>query len=199
MVLLIDNGHGSNTPGKCSPDGQHREWRWARDFAERLCIALIRRGHDARRLVTEEWDVSIRERVRRVNDLCAREGSRNVLLISLHNDAAGSDGKWHSPRGFSAYVSLNASARSRQLATLIAKRMGRAGVDVRKPLPLQWYWQQNLGLCRDTSCPAVLCENLFQDSRDDVQLLHDELFLQLLESVYVAAIENYINLNLPNP
>lgn len=199
MVLLIDNGHGSNTPGKCSPDGQHREWRWTRDFAERLCIALIKRGHDARRLVTEDRDVSIRERVRRVNDVCAKEGSRNVLLISIHNNAAGSDRKWHEPRGFSAHVSLNASARSKQLATIIARRMGKAGVDVRKPLPAQWYWPQNLGICRDTNCPAVLCENLFQDNREDVKLLHDELFLQLLEAVYVAAIENYINLNLQNP
>lgn len=199
MVVLVDNGHGSNTPGKCSPDGQHREWRWARDFAERLCIALIKRGHDARRLVGEEQDVSIRERVRRVNAVCAREGSRSVVLVSLHNNAAGSDGQWHAPRGFSAHVSLNASARSRQLATLIARRMHTAGVTVRKPLPLQWYWPQNLGLLRDTACPAVLTENLFQDNREDVRLLHDEEFLQLLESVYVAAIENYINLNLPNP
>lgn len=200
MVLLIDNGHGSNTPGKCSPDGQHREFRWSRDFAERLCIAMIKRGHDARRLVTEEWDVSIRERVRRVNDLCAKEGSHNVLLISLHNDAMPpNDNKWHTARGFSARVAMNASARSKQLATLIARRLSKAGVTVRSPRPEQWYWQQNLGICRDTACPAVLCENLFQDNREDVKLLHDELFLQLLEAVYVAAIENYINLNLPNP
>ena len=200
MVLLIDNGHGSNTSGKCSPDGQHREFRWSRDFAERLCIALIKRGHDARRLVTEEWDVSIRERVRRVNDLCAKEGTHNVLLISLHNDAMPpNDNKWHTARGFSARVAMNASARSKQLATLIARRMNKAGVTVRSPRPEQLYWQQNLGICRDTDCPAVLCENLFQDNREDVKLLHDELFIQLLESVYVAAIESYINLNLPNP
>lgn len=24
MKILIDNGHGSNTPGKCSPDGRLR-------------------------------------------------------------------------------------------------------------------------------------------------------------------------------
>ena len=25
MKILIDNGHGSNTPGKCSPDGRLKE------------------------------------------------------------------------------------------------------------------------------------------------------------------------------
>ena len=26
MKVLIDNGHGENTPGKRSPDGRLREW-----------------------------------------------------------------------------------------------------------------------------------------------------------------------------
>jgi N-acetylmuramoyl-L-alanine amidase len=194
MVILIDNGHGSDTVGKCSPDGRHREYKWARDFAQRLCVAMIGRGHDARRLVTEEWDVSIPERVRRVNGLCAKEGSRNVLLLSMHNDAKGSDGKWHEAHGFSARVGLNASDRSKLLATMIAQAMDSEGVTVRKPLPRQWYWPQNLGICRDTHCPAVLCENLFQDNREDVRLLHDEEFLQRLAGAYVKAIEAYINI-----
>jgi N-acetylmuramoyl-L-alanine amidase len=195
MVIEIDNGHGSNTGGKCSPDSQHREYKWTREFAVRLCIVLIERGLDARRLVTENWDVSIRERVRRVNGLCAKEGKGNVLLLSMHNDAKGSDGKWHEARGFSARVSLNASAKSKRLATLIAQAMAAEGVTVRKPLPEQWYWEQNLGICRDTDCPAVLCENLFQDNREDVQLLHNEEFLQKLVAAYVKAIETYINTN----
>lgn len=194
MVILIDNGHGSDTVGKCSPDGRHREYKWARDFAQQLCVAMIGRGHDTRRLVTEEWDVSIPERVRRVNGLCAKEGSRNVLLLSMHNDAKGSDGKWHEARGFSARVGLNASDRSKLLATMIAQAMDSEGVTVRKPLARQWYWPQNLGICRDTHCPAVLCENLFQDNREDVRLLHDEEFLQRLVGAYVKAIEAYINI-----
>lgn len=196
MVVLIDNGHGSNTPGKRSPDGKHREYQWTRTMAERLTTALAERGHDARRLVTENWDVSIRERVRRVNALCAKEGKAMVLL-SMHNDATPpNDNKWHKARGFSARVSLNASAKSKQIATLIAQTMAAEGVTVRKPLPNQWYWQQNLGICRDTCCPAVLCENLFQDNRDDVKLLHDEGFVQKLVDAYVKAIEQYIQYSL---
>lgn len=199
IELLIDNGHGDKTPGKCSPDGQHREFRWTRDFAERLCTALTERGLKARRIVTEEWDVSIRERVRRVNAVCAQKGKNNVLVISLHNDAQPpNDNKWHTARGFSTRVAPKASSRSKQLATIIARRMSKAGVKVRTPQPEQWYWKQNLGICRDTECPAVLCENLFQDNREDVKLLHDEQFLQLLVSVYVAAIEEYIILNQAN-
>ena len=28
MKILIDNGHGINTPGKCSPDGKFREYKY---------------------------------------------------------------------------------------------------------------------------------------------------------------------------
>ena len=31
MKILIDNGHGSETPGKRSPDGELREYKWNRD------------------------------------------------------------------------------------------------------------------------------------------------------------------------
>jgi len=35
MKILIDNGHGSNTPGKCSPDGRLREYSYTREIAGR--------------------------------------------------------------------------------------------------------------------------------------------------------------------
>lgn len=31
MKVLIDNGHGENTPGKRSPDGRLREWAYTRE------------------------------------------------------------------------------------------------------------------------------------------------------------------------
>lgn len=197
VEILIDNGHGSNTAGKCSPDKTHREYLWSRAFADRLVNALGLRlgsGGHVRRIVTESWDVSIRERVRRVNAVCKEVGKWNVLVVSLHNDAMPpNDNQWHSARGFSARVSLNASAKSKILATYIAQAMDVEGVKVRKPLPNQWYWMQNLGICRDTDCAAVLTENLFQDNRDDVKLLQDEAFLDKLCSAHVKGIEDYIN------
>ena len=36
MIVLIDNGHGENTPGKCSPDKRLREYKKAREIARRL-------------------------------------------------------------------------------------------------------------------------------------------------------------------
>lgn len=40
MKILIDNGHGNNTLGKCSPDNRLREYAWAREIAVRLVDKL---------------------------------------------------------------------------------------------------------------------------------------------------------------
>lgn len=192
MIVLIDNGHGSNTAGKCSPDGKHQEHAWTRQFAERLEKTLKARGVDAMRIVTEERDISIKERCRRVNLVCKEQGTKNVVLVSIHNDAAGSDGKWHSARGWSALVSLNASTRSKQLASLLADAVEVRGIKVRRPLPKQAYWTQNIGICRDTNCPAVLTENLFQDNLEDVALLQDTAFVATLADAHADGITRFI-------
>jgi N-acetylmuramoyl-L-alanine amidase len=45
----------------------------------------------------------------------------------------------------------------------------------------------------DTSCPAVLTENLFQDNKEDVEyLLSDKGKLEIVDLHY-EAIVNYIN------
>lgn len=110
MIVLIDNGHGANTPGKCSPDKRLREYKYCRETAEALCKALAEQGYEARRIVTEETDVPLATRCKRVNDVCAAMGSKNVLLVSLHNNAAGNGG-WKSASGWSGWVYTQGSAQ----------------------------------------------------------------------------------------
>ena len=116
VKVLIDNGHGENTSGKCSPDKRLREYAYAREIARRVEKCLRCKGYEAQRIVEEETDVPLSERCKRVNDICKQVGTKNVLLVSIHNNAAGGDGKWHEARGFSAQVGLNASSKSKMLA-----------------------------------------------------------------------------------
>ena len=67
MKILIDNGHGSNTAGKRSPDGRLLEYAYTREIAERLVYELRKRGLDAERIVREEIDVPLAELCKRVN------------------------------------------------------------------------------------------------------------------------------------
>ena len=47
MKIIIDNGHGSDTPGKRSPDGRFLECKFNREIAARVVSDLIDRGFDA--------------------------------------------------------------------------------------------------------------------------------------------------------
>ena len=196
MVILIDNGHGSNTAGKRSPDGRLREYKYAREIAQDLCDSLRVMGYDARRIVTEETDVPLTSgkdnRVKRVNDVCKAVGKQNVLLVSIHCNAAGKGDKWLDARGWSAHVAVKASESSKGLAGCLAAAARAQGIKVRRPLPAQDYWPQNLAMCRDTLCPAVLTENLFQDNREDVEYLLSDTGRAAIVRLHIDGILNYL-------
>ena len=62
MIVLIDNGHGSDTPGKCSPDRKLKEYLKSREIARRLETALNFRFVNAMLLVEEDKEISLPER-----------------------------------------------------------------------------------------------------------------------------------------
>lgn len=65
MFILLDPGHGLNTPGKRSPDGTFLEAAYNREIAKRILAELQAKGYDAQLLVPETEDISLKERVRR--------------------------------------------------------------------------------------------------------------------------------------
>ena len=192
MIILIDNGHGYNTPGKCSPDGKFKEWKKNRELARDIVMELKDDGYDARLIVTEENDISLAERVQRVNYICRKEGTSNVILVSIHSNAAGADGKWHSARGFSAHVSLNASDKSKRLAKFLWQRAIEYGLKGNRCVPQEMFIAQNLYILRHTVCPAVLTENLFYDNQEDLDMLQSQQGHDKIVLAHLRAIRDYI-------
>jgi N-acetylmuramoyl-L-alanine amidase len=47
-------------------------------------------------------------------------------------------------------------------------------------------------MCRDTICPAVLTENLFQDNKEDVNFLLSEKGKQAIVDAHYNGIVKYI-------
>lgn len=192
MKILIDNGHGENTAGKCSPDKRLREYSYTREIANRVVERLRGMEYDAQRIVEEETDVPLSERCRRVNAICKQLGAKNVLLVSIHNDAAGVDWKWHDARGFTSRVGLNASSKSKILAQYLWNEAIQQGLAGNRKVPRELYIAQNLAICRDTLCPAVLTECLFQDNSEDVELLLSEAGKEKVTATHVTAIVEFI-------
>ena len=99
MKILIDNGHGVATKGKRSPDGRLLEYRYCREIAREVVERLKAEGYDAELLVPEDADIALGQRCARANAWCDRLGSRNVCLLSIHNNAAGYC-QWMNARGW---------------------------------------------------------------------------------------------------
>lgn len=194
MVILLDNGHGSDTAGKRSPDGRLREYAFARKVVNLMKDKLMDMGYQVYRVCAEDNDVSLTTRCNRANVYCKKYGAKNVLLVSIHCDAAGSDGNWHSAHGWSAFVSRNASSNSKKLASCLIASAQAHNLHVRKYSQLIPYWTKNLAICRDSDCPAVLTENLFQDNREDVDFLLSDDGLNTIVQANVDGIVNYIKL-----
>ena len=191
MKVLIDNGHGAETPGKCSPDGRLREYAYTREIAIRVASKLQQAGIDAVRIVSEETDVPLAERVDRANRAYAEAG-KQAILVSIHCNAMGSGAEWMPARGWSVFVGGNASQKSKQLARTLAQAALSKKVKVRQPSPQLLYWTADLYICRKTNCPAVLVENFFQDNREDVDFLLSEAGKQCVTDITVEGIINYL-------
>ena len=194
MKILIDNGHGFDTPGKRSPDGRFREYAWNRVYADDIYQHLNYRGYDVELLVPEGQDISLKERVRRVNRFCKELGRENVILVSIHVNAAGNGEQWHLARGWSCYTSVGKTAAD-DLATCLCEaavkylpghkmRFDRSDGD-----PDQ---ERDFYILRKTACPAVLTENLFMDNEEDVAFLESDEGRRAITSLHVEGICNYI-------
>ena len=57
-IILLDGGHGVNTPGKQSPDGLLKEYAYAREIVKRIFNSLKELGYEPYILVPETDDVS---------------------------------------------------------------------------------------------------------------------------------------------
>lgn len=192
MKILIDNGHGVDTAGKRSPDGSLREYKYAREIAERVVSELKKQGFDAERIVTEENDISLKERCRRVNALCDKLGTKNVILVSVHCNAAGNGSQWMNARGWEAWTSVGETTADK-LATCLYEEAEKEGFKIRKDMtdgdPDK---EGHLYILKHTVCAAVLTENLFQDNTEDVAFLLSEQGKEAITRVHVKGIIKFL-------
>ena len=210
MVILIDNGHGSNVQGKQSPllegsgldvwsifteKGRFKEWKYTRVIAEDVVSKLKGLGYDARLVVTEKTDISLSERVRRVNTICNKYGAGNVVLVSVHANAVGNSSQWMNGKGWEAYTTKG-KTKSDILAEFLYKRAEQnlKGRKIRED------WtdgdsdkEADFYIIKKAKCPAVLTENFFYDNKDDLAYLTSDEGLHAVERTHVEGILDYVN------
>ena len=195
IVVILDAGHGKDTPGKCSPDKSLYEWQWNREIVAMLCERLYGLNVQTVILVPEEIDVPLKERVRRVNTIVhdAKIAGKECLLISVHINAAG-HGTWNKASGWSVWVSNNASEKSKQFAQISYHEAVSIGLQGNRVVPKENYWTSNFYILKNTPCPAVLTENMFQDNKDDVAFLKSDEGKEKIVDLHFNAVKKYLEM-----
>lgn len=218
-VVLIDNGHGVDTPGKCSPDASlgllnseyyFREYAYTREIACGLADLLTFSGITAFLLVKEKEDISLQERTNRIKAYCRKYGTENIIVVSIHVNAAKSDRKWHDARGWCCFTSPGQTS-SDDLATclynaaeeeLVKRTYGHPygntfGPGKQKPIRSDWSdgdpdQEAKFWMLTQHPATAVLSENMFQDTKADVAWLKSDEGKGAIMNLHLEGILTYI-------
>lgn len=200
IIIILGTAHQKSIIGRGSPDGKFKEYKYSREVVQVVRDILKNLGYQVF-VDVEEDDLKLSQskelihRCKIVNDLVKQY--KNCIYVSIHVNAAASDGQWHNGTGWEVYTSVG-KTKADELATCLynaAKfnikdkkmRTDFSDGDADK--------EAHLYVLKNTNCPAVLTENFFQDNKKDVDyLLSDEGFHAIVR-LHVEGILNYIKDN----
>jgi len=187
LVIILDAAHGKDVPGKCSPDGTHREYFWSRNICRQLKNLLESNGYTVHLTAPEDNEPGLSERVKRANTF----PEANKFLLSLHNNAAGSGNEWMSARGVEAWTTIGQTksdiAVTKILEVLSTSfpelkfRYDKTDGDTDK--------ENNWTVLTGKTYKAVLLEWCFQDNKEDLAIIKDKNYNDKLCDALLEAIE----------
>lgn len=191
MIVILDNGHGIRTRGKRSPvqsdTSQLFEFEFNRDIVRRIAEDLSRLRVQFHILVREIEDISLQERCQRANQIFAAYPSGEAFLISVHANAGGGNGL--------EFFTSPGETESDKIATIFCEQASREfptkriRSDYSDGDPDK---EAAFYVLKYTTGPAVLTENFFMDSQNDLNLIMSEEGRKRIARYHVQAIVQYI-------
>ena len=135
------------------------------------------------------------ERVRRVNAACFLLGKQNVILVSIHVNAAGNGTKWLNATGWSVFT-CSGQTESDRLAECLCESAIKnfPGRRIRTDMSDGYMdWEEGFYILRKSWCPAVLTENFFMDNPQDLDYLQTRSGKQAIIDTHVEGITEYLS------
>ncbi|MDQ0430267.1 N-acetylmuramoyl-L-alanine amidase [Planomicrobium stackebrandtii] len=158
MKIMIDAGHGPDTPGKRSPDGRLREFHFNSAVAEEAKKRLLLDGHTVFFSHQSDQDVPLHERTSLANRL------KVDLFVSIHANAFGQT--FNTANGLETFTYSRPQAATKELASAVQRSLvlvtGRKDRGVKRG---------DFAVLRDTHMPAILVECGFMTHKQEVELL----------------------------
>ena len=203
FIILLDNGHGKETPGKRSPKLENGkqlfEWQWTREVTAKIAKLLEQEGIEYKMLVPEERDVKLAVRCNRANNYNreAMKQGKSTVFISVHVNAAGNEGKWMNAYGWSVWTSkgiTKADTFATDMWNEAEKILKEAGQKIRKDSSDgDPDYESDFFVLKNTNMPAVLTENFFMDCKEECKWLMTEEAKDICAKIHVEGIKKYIN------
>lgn len=200
ITVIFGTAHQSSIPGKQSPDGRFKEYKYSREIINACYLILKDLGYNVFIDVLED-DLKLSQskelavRCKIVNELCKQY--KDCIYVSVHVNAAGNGSKWMNASGWEIYTSKG-NTKADKLATCIynAAKNNLKGKKLRTDFSDgDADKEADFYVLTHTKCPAVLTENFFQDNKEDVMYLEsDEGFHEIVRT-HVEGILNYIKDN----
>lgn len=193
IVIILDPAHGANIAGKCSPDKVHFEYLWSRERVKNLKVMLLNLGYEVYLTTDSINEPGLTKRKNFATQI--RRGAKKVLL-SLHNNAAGNGSKWMNARGVEVFTTPGVT-NSDICADLILRQFKKDFPDLKLRYNRDAYLDKDkeskFTVLMGADYMGVLIEWLFQDNKDDVELLQSDDMNRNFENSIVSAIEEINN------
>jgi N-acetylmuramoyl-L-alanine amidase len=189
-MIILDAGHGYNTPGKRSPvwsDGtQLFEWEFTRDIVSRISEGLEKQHIPSIILAKEAIDLPLTLRVARANSIYAED--HKSFLLSVHANAGGGKGWeiWTSPGKTEAdKIATIFYQNAKMILSDFVIRNDFTDGDPDK--------ENKFYILAKTHCPAILTENLFYDNEAECRFLMSDNGRERIAQLHIVSIQSYLS------
>lgn len=198
-TIILSLAHGNNVAGKQSPDGSYKEYQGCRRLGYYIADILEKKGVNVKLIPERGIDIEpgLSERVRLENLIPSP-----AFVLSLHNNAAGSDGKWKTARGIEIYTTPGQTA-SDSYATLIFTSLQRALPKLNGSFPFTIFWRKDMSDGDPdkeawftelmSKHPSALLELGFQDNKEDLKWLTDDKLLTTIGAILADVLFEIAN------
>lgn len=186
-LVILDAGHGIETPGKRSPiwkDGaQLFEWEFNRAIVDTIYRYLGASAISTIKLIVSDIDVTLRSRSNMINQLYEQYKDKYfVYLISIHGNAA------DNPRahGIEAFTTEGITVCD-TIADIYLEELSVLGWHMRHKNKTKLNKDLDFWILKQTKCPSILTESGFYTNEEECKKMMDKYWRNQIALAHIRA------------
>jgi N-acetylmuramoyl-L-alanine amidase len=181
--IVLDAGHGPETPGKRTPDGSMREFHFNSVVANYVKEQLeLYENVEVKFTHVQDYDVSLTKRTDKANEWKAD------VFVSIHTNAYGAGG-WNSVEGIETFTYITKPQEAYGLAAEVQNQLLRETSRVNRGVK-----GANFHVLRESDMTAILVECGFMTNIEEAELLKTDGYRRKCAKAIVQGLVNYYNL-----